>query len=167
MKEFIQTSINALEGQISTLGAAAEQTDNNNSKRLVSCAVSYIETAKLYLKEAKDLGYTEFILESPKGIVHRDSSSDVQEYAEQFAQSQRKGVSDEEIENLEYEWQDATKEKPCPAIGFKNLSPKVMVKTPLGVGTGYHNSSDNDWLVNIIYTEKSFNPTRVLLIGSL
>lgn len=52
-------------------------------------------------------------------------------------------------ENLEYEWQDATKEKPCPAIGFKNLSPKVMVKTPLGVGTGYHNSSDNDWLVNI------------------
>ena len=52
-------------------------------------------------------------------------------------------------ENLEYEWQDATKEKPCPAIGFKNLSPKVMIKSPLGVGTGYHNSSDNDWLVNI------------------
>ena len=65
MKEFIQTSIDTLDKQMSILGAAKEQTDNNNSKRLLSVAITNIQTAKFYLKEAKDLGYNEFTLESP------------------------------------------------------------------------------------------------------
>jgi hypothetical protein len=48
-----------------------------------------------------------------------------------------------------YDWHDASKAKPCPAIGYKSLSPKVEVKTPLGEGTGYFNCTDNDWLVEL------------------
>jgi len=48
-----------------------------------------------------------------------------------------------------FDWHDAKIQKPGIAIGYKNLSPKVMVKTPLGDGTGYHNSSDNNWLVDV------------------
>jgi hypothetical protein len=40
---------------------------------LLSIAITNIQTAKLYLKEAKDLGYTEFILESPKGCEDNTS----------------------------------------------------------------------------------------------
>ena len=73
MKEFIQTSIDTLDKQMSILGAAKEQTDNNNSKRLLSIAITNIQTAKFYLKEAKDLGYNEFMLESPKGCEDNTS----------------------------------------------------------------------------------------------
>jgi hypothetical protein len=65
MKEFIQTSIDTLDKQISILNEAREQTDNKNSIYLLSVAITNIRTAKFYLKEAKDLGYNEFTLESP------------------------------------------------------------------------------------------------------
>jgi hypothetical protein len=73
MKEFIQTSIDTLDKQISILNEAREQTDNKNSIYLLSVAITNIRTAKFYLKEAKDLGYTEFILESPKGCEDNTS----------------------------------------------------------------------------------------------
>jgi hypothetical protein len=53
------------------------------------------------------------------------------------------------IKNNLTDWHDTTKEKPCTAIGYKSLSPKVEVKTPLGDGTGYYNCTDNDWLVEL------------------
>lgn len=46
-------------------------------------------------------------------------------------------------------WQNSNFEKPGRADGFKILSPKVEVKTPLGEGVGYYNSVDNDWLIDI------------------
>lgn len=50
---------------------------------------------------------------------------------------------------IKNDWRDVQKEKPSPAEGYKSISQKVEVKTPLGNGTGYYNCTDNDWLVEI------------------
>jgi hypothetical protein len=64
-RESIQNSIDTLEEQNYLLSLAREQQYNNNSKRLLSIALTNIETAKLYLKEVKELGYEEFMVELP------------------------------------------------------------------------------------------------------
>lgn len=54
-----------------------------------------------------------------------------------------------DLPDFYYDWHNAKKENPCPAEGYKSLSPKVEVKTPLGEGIGYFNCTDNDWLVEL------------------
>lgn len=46
-------------------------------------------------------------------------------------------------------WINADLIKPEHADGYKALSVKVEVKTPLGNGTGYYNYFDSDWLVEL------------------
>jgi phosphosulfolactate synthase (CoM biosynthesis protein A) len=65
--ESIQKSIDTLEKQMYLLRLAREQQYNDNSKRLLSITLTNIETAKLYLKEIKELGYEEFFVEIPEG----------------------------------------------------------------------------------------------------
>jgi hypothetical protein len=47
------------------------------------------------------------------------------------------------------EWINADLIKPDCAEGYRALSVKVEVKTPLGLGTGYYNHIDKDWLVEL------------------
>jgi hypothetical protein len=47
------------------------------------------------------------------------------------------------------EWINAYLIKPEVAKGFLTLSVKVDVKTLHGNGTGYYNSADDDWLVEL------------------
>jgi hypothetical protein len=49
---------------MSMIGVAKEQVDNNNTKRLLSIAITNIQTAQLFLKEVKELGFKEFTIEN-------------------------------------------------------------------------------------------------------
>ena len=52
------------------------------------------------------------------------------------------------------EWINAELAKPEKALGFKAISVKVAVKTPLGEGTGYYNHIDHDWLVELSISDE-------------
>jgi hypothetical protein len=83
------------------------------------------------------------VVDSQGSIWFQGSFTDCQEYL---------GKKDMEKLNEQLgviEWYEVEKQKPPLAIGYKALSIKVAVKTPLGEGTGYYNHIDDDWLVEL------------------